>query len=137
MKRDLDVLEQRRLHAAQLLASGCSRNEVARQREVSRQAVLDWSRRLARGGHEALKQSPQGRPRRLDAEQEQELVRLLRAEMRLDICGEAWPLARISEWIRERYGVAYCTSHLSRLLRRLGFPGRQVRVATDRSGANS
>jgi len=121
-KRDFKALEKRRLKAAKLLASGLSKSEVARQLDVARQTVAVWEKRLSEGGKVALKRGTLGRPRELDAEQEQELGKVLMAgALEAGYPTELWTLPRIGKVITERFGVEYSVGHLWHLLRRLGF----------------
>jgi hypothetical protein len=53
-QRERDRLEARRLRAAELFATGVRQAEVARQLEVSAQAVSVWHRRWQAGGTEGL-----------------------------------------------------------------------------------
>lgn len=121
-KRDFKALEKRRLKGAKLLARGVSKSEVARQLDVSRQTVAAWEQRLAEGGKAALKRGTLGRPRELDAEQEQELGKVLMAgALEAGFPTELWTLPRIGKVINERFGVEYSVGHLWHLLRRMGF----------------
>lgn len=121
-KRDFKALEKRRLQGAKLLLRGVSKAEVARRLGVARQTVAAWERRLAEGGRQALKRGVLGRPRRLNAEQERELGKILMAgALAAGFPTELWTLPRIGKLIAKRFGVAYSTGHLWHLLRRLGF----------------
>lgn len=121
-KRDFKALEKRRLKGAKLLAAGKSKSEVARLLGVARQTVATWEQRLAEGGKESLKRGELGRPRQLDAGQEQELGKVIMAgALAAGYPTELWTLPRIGLVINERFGVEYSTGHLWRLLRRLGF----------------
>lgn len=121
-KRDFKALEQRRVQGSKLLRRGVSKSEVARQLGVARQTVAAWEKRLAEGGKGALKRGELGRPRQLDARQEQELSKaLIAGALMAGYPTELWTLARIGKLIAERFGVTYSTGHLWHLMRRLGF----------------
>lgn len=121
-KRDFKALEKRRLKGAKLLARGLSKSEVARELGVTRQTVAAWEQRLAEGGKEGLKRGDLGRPRLLDAQQEQDLGKLLMAgALAAGFPTELWTLPRVGKVITERFGVEYSTGHLWHLLRRMGF----------------
>ena len=69
-QRERDHLEVRRLRAAELFAAGVRQAEVARQLEVSAQAVSVWHARWKEGGTDALRsRGPSGpTPRLSDAQ---------------------------------------------------------------------
>jgi transposase len=69
-QRERDRLEARRLRAAELFAAGVRQAEVARQLEVSPQAVSVWHARWQTGGANALRsRGPSGpAPRLSDAQ---------------------------------------------------------------------
>ena len=70
VQREREQLEARRLQAAELFAAGVHQAEVARQLEVSAQAVSVWHGRWREGGVEALRsRGPSGpAPRLSDAQ---------------------------------------------------------------------
>jgi transposase len=69
-QRQRDRLEARRLRAAELFAADVHQAEIARQLEVSAQAVSVWHARWQTGGTEALRsKGPSGpTPRLSDAQ---------------------------------------------------------------------
>ena len=69
-QRERDRLEVRRLRAAELFAAGMRQAEVARQLEVSAQAVSVWHARWQTGATDALRsRGPSGpTPRLSDAQ---------------------------------------------------------------------
>jgi transposase len=69
-QRERDRLQARRLRAAELFAAGVRQAEVARQLEVSAQAVSVWHARFKAGGTEGLRsRGPSGpTPRLSDAQ---------------------------------------------------------------------
>jgi transposase len=69
-QQERDRLQARRLRAAELFAAGIRQAEVARQLEVSAQAVSVWQARWMEGGTDALRsRGPSGpTPRLSDAQ---------------------------------------------------------------------
>jgi transposase len=123
MKRDFAALEKRRLKGAELLRSGWSEAEVARELGVHRQSVNRWAKQLAEGGLRALKHPGHaGRPRRLtDAD-------LRRIERALERGPEAfgyrtnlWTAKRVAAVIEKVCGVRYHPGHVWRILTKLGW----------------
>jgi transposase len=105
-QQERDRLEARRLRAAELFAAGVRQAEVARQLEVSAQAVSAWHARWQSGGPQALRsRGPSGpAPRRSD----QQLVRvehaLLEGATAHGFVGELWTLDRIATVIEAAPG---------------------------------
>lgn len=133
-KRNLKALEQRRLRAARLLRRGHAEAEVARRCQVTRQSVNRWARQLASGGKSGLRARRLGRPATLDATKRAKLVRLLKAgALAQGFATELWTLNRVAEVIERHFGVRYTSTHVWRLLGRLGFsPQRPDRRAIER-----
>ncbi|MDR0575983.1 MAG: winged helix-turn-helix domain-containing protein [Candidatus Accumulibacter sp.] len=120
--REPKELERRRQQGAALLAQGLSKAEVARRLGVTRQAVWDWERRLAEGGHEGLKREPQGRPRQLNVEQEKILARIITVSARkAGFASEVWTMPRIRQLIAKQFGIKCSDASVWNLLRRMGF----------------
>jgi transposase len=96
-QRERDRLEARRLHAAALFAAGVRQAEVARQLEVSAQAVSVWRRRWQEGGSEALySRGPSGPTPRLTDQQLAAVEQaLLEGAQVHGFVGELWTLDRI------------------------------------------
>ena len=70
--------QARRLLATALVLEGASRAEAAHSTGMDRQTLRDWVHRFnADGPNGLVDHKAQGRPRRLDREQQQELVRCL------------------------------------------------------------
>jgi len=69
-QQERDRLQARRLRAAELFAAGVTQAEIARQLEVSAQAVSVWHARWKEGGTDALRsRGPSGpAPRLSDAQ---------------------------------------------------------------------
>jgi transposase len=129
-QRERDRLEVRRLRAAELFAAGVRQAEVARQLEVSAQAVSVWHRRWQIGGSEALpSKGPCGpAPRLSDAQLAIVEQALLAGATTHGFVGELWTLERIALVIERLTGVCHHPAHVWALLRhRLGWSVRWPR----------
>ena len=113
--------------------------EVARQLEVSAQAVSVWHARWRQGGVEALcSRGPSGPPPRLsDAELATVEQALLEGATANGFVGELWTLERIGVVIQRLTGVQHHPAHVWALLRhQLGWSvQRPVRRAAERDQA--
>jgi transposase len=132
-------LEARRLRAAELFAAGVRQAEVARQLEVSAQAVSAWHARWRSGGPQALRsRGPSGPAPRLS---DQQLVQveqaLLEGATAHGFVGELWTLDRIATVIERLTGVRYHPAWVWALLHhRLGWSvQRPMRRAVERDQA--
>src|SRR5512139_1704926 len=97
--------ERRRLKGGRLLLKGVAQAEVARRCAVSRPTVLEWKRRLDKGGLEALRNGVRGRPARLDEQMRGELAQQLMAGARSQgYATELWTLPRIAKLIEQQFG---------------------------------
>ena len=123
-QQERDRLQARRLQAAELFAAGVTQAEVARQLEVSTQAVSVWHGRWKDGGTDALRS--RGRsgpaPRLSDAQLATVEQALLDGAAANGFVGELWTLDRISLVIERLTGVQHHPAHVWALLRhRLGW----------------
>ena len=113
--------------------------EVARQLEVSAQAVSVWHRRWQVGGSEALRsKGPSGpAPRLSDAQLATVEQALLGGATAHGFVGELWTLERIALVIERLTGVCHHPAHVWALLRhRLGWTvQRPTRRAVERDQA--
>ena len=138
-QRERDRLEARRLRAAELFAVGVPQTEVARQLEVSAQAVSVWHARWQAGGPEALSsRGPSGpTPRLSDAQLATVEQALLKGATASGFTGELWTLERIALVIQRLTGVQHHSAHVWALLRhRLGWSVQHpVRRAAERDQA--
>jgi transposase len=129
-QRERDRLEARRLHAAALFAAGVRQAEVARQLEVSAQAVSVWRRRWQEGGSEALySRGPSGPTPRLTDQQLAAVEQaLLEGAQVHGFVGELWTLDRIVIVIERLTGVQHHPAWVWALLRhRLGWSVQRPR----------
>ena len=108
-QRERDRLQARRLRGAELFAAGVRQAEVARQLEVSAQAVSVWHPRWMEGGPEALRsRGPSGpTPRLSDAQLAQVEQALLDGAPANGFVGELWILDRIATVIERLTGIRY------------------------------
>ena len=138
-QRERDRLQARRLRAAELFAAGVRQAEVARQLEVSAQAVGVWHARWKESGPEALRsRGPSGpTPRLSDAQLATVEQALLEGAAANGFVGELWTLDRIAIVIERLTGVQHHPAHVWALLRhRLGWSAqRPKRRAVERDQA--
>jgi transposase len=123
-QQERDRLEARRLRAAELFAAGVTQAEVARQLEVSAQAVSVWHGRWKQGGTDALhSRGPSGpAPRLSDAQLERIEQALLEGAGANGVVGELWTLDRIGLVIERLTGVHHHPAWVWALLHhRLGW----------------
>jgi transposase len=129
-QRERDRLEVRRLRAAELFAAGVRQAEVARQLEVSAQAVSVWHARWQTGGTDALRsRGPSGPlPRLSDAQLATVEQALLDGPTAHGFTGELWTLDRIAIVIERLTGVRYHPAWVWAVLRhRLGWTVQRPR----------
>jgi transposase len=129
-QRERDRLEARRLRAAELFAAGVRQAEVARQLEVSAQAVSVWHARWQEGGTEALhSRGPSGpAPRLSDTQLAQVEQALLQGATAHGFVGELWTLDRVATVIGHLTGVQHHPAHVWALLHhRLGWSVQRPR----------
>jgi transposase len=135
-QRERDRLEARRLRGAELFAAGVRQAEVARQLEVSAQAVSVWHARWKESGAEALgSRGPSGPASRLSDVQLATVEQaLLEGAAANGFVGELWSLDRIALVIERLTGVGHHPAHVWALLRhRLGWSvQRPARRAAER-----
>src|SRR5215218_8762068 len=97
-QRERDRLQARRLRAGELFAAGITQAEIARQLEVSAQAVSVWHARWSEGGTDALcSRGPSGpAPRLSDAQLATVEQALLEGAAANGFVGALWTLDRIA-----------------------------------------
>jgi len=123
-------LEARRLRAAELFAAGVPQAEVARQFDVSAQAVSVWHRRWKADGTDGLRsKGPSGPVPRLSDRQLAEVEQtLLKGASANGFVGELWTLERIATVIERLTGVRYHPAWVWALLHhRLGWSVQRPR----------
>jgi transposase len=101
-----------------------SREDAARLAGMDRQTLRDWVHRFNREGASGLvNRTAPGNPRRLTAEQELELARIVEdgpASAGLDHLAR-WRCVDLQTLIEERWDVRYHERTIGKLLDRLGF----------------
>lgn len=122
-KRNHKEIEKRRFKAVKYFEKGKSGAEVAKRLGVKRQSAHTWKKAWEKGGKEALRSKGRaGCKRKLTARQEKELIKiLLKGPKAEGYVTEVWTLPRVRAVIMKYMGTKYHPSHLSRLLRALGF----------------
>ena len=116
--------EKVRLEAADLIEAGVGDREIAKQFRVSRMSVNRWRRALAAGGRAALASRGAGGAKcKLNPAQLAELEALLEAGPAVHGWDEdqRWTLARVTELVRDRFGVDYTLAGMDVLLHRIGW----------------
>jgi transposase len=121
--RDFAALERRRFEALRLLELGLNQSEAARRVKVVRQSVARWAAQTRAGGKPALRQAGRaGRKPRLSAAQKARLERRLeQGPQRLGYRTPLWTSERVTQLIREEFGVGYHPGHVWKLLVSLGW----------------
>ena len=121
------VLAERRRRALALLDEGYSLNEVARRVSCHASSVMRWrdTRECEGEGVFEVRTSP-GRPPKLDAKQQQRLVRLIeKGPLAQGYATDVWTCDRVRRLIFKEFRVRYHRDHVGRLLHRLGFSSQK------------
>jgi len=130
-----ETCEYRRIQGLKLLEQGWSQRKVANALGVTQGAVSQWLARYKAGGDEGLRlRKAKGREPRLTPEQQHILLKLLSlgAET-FSFEGDVWTCPRVVGVIKVVFGVDYHPSHVSKLLRKLGWSlQKPSRVASQR-----
>src|ERR671935_433222 len=136
--RPVDWREGRRLRAWELKQQGWSQALIAAALGVTSGAVSRWMRRGREGGVAGLRRciAPGPQPK-LSAEQRAELpVLLAQGAQAWGFTEQVWTTRRIAAVIEQAFGVRYHPSHVSRLLRAIGWsPQKPLVRATQRDEA--
>ena len=142
--RGLSRLEPGRQAALRMLAianalDGHSRAEAARLADMSRQALCDAVNRYNAHGVPGLHDLPRsGRPRHLDAEQEQQLHARVVAGPDVEAEGiSAYTREDLCTIVREEMGVSFHVSSMSRVLKRLKLSRQKTRPSHPKKVAAS
>jgi len=118
-----DADQARRLLALAAVYDGMDREEAGRIGGMDRQTLRDWVHRFnAQGSDGLINIKPSGRPRKLSAEQEEELRQLVEAGPDPEKDGVVrWRCVDLKRVLGERFGVDLSAVSLGRALKKLGF----------------
>jgi len=119
--------EGRRLRAWELHQEGWTQTAIAKALGVTQGSVSQWVKRANAKGPQALcrRVSP-GAPAKLHQEQLAQLPRLLeQGAEAFGFRGAVWTQPRVTELIRQRFGVNYHPSQVGRILKALGWTRQQ------------
>ena len=109
--------------AAGMFEEGIGPSEVAERLRVTKGAASQWKSLWEKHGVEGLRSKPHpGSKPRLTDEQRGELVEyLLNGPRSSGFSTDLWTLPRVADLIERKFGVSYDPSHVSRILKRLGW----------------
>ena len=129
IRRSEESRYDHRLHAVLLVAQGMRCPEVARLLGDATRTVEYWVRRFEQEGLGGLVEGDRaGRPRRLSAEQIEEINTVLRQTPRqVGLTGTLWDGKTLSAFIAMRYEIVVGVRQCQRLFRQLGFRQRKPR----------
>lgn len=129
IRRSEESRYDHRLHAVLLVAQGMRCPEVARLLGAAPRTVEYWVRRFEQEGLGGLVEGDRaGRPRRLSAEQIEEINTVLRQTPRqVALTGTLWDGKTLSAFIAMRYEIVVGVRQCQRLFRQLGFRQRKPR----------
>jgi transposase len=118
-----DVRQWRRMRAWELHQQGWTQRGIAGALGVTEAATSQWMAAARRGGPAALlaRPAPGPMPRLTPAEKRLIPDFLWHGPEAYGFRGEVWTCARLARALREELGVRYSKSHVSRLLRELGW----------------
>jgi transposase len=122
-QRDFAALEARRRQAIQWIRKGRRKAEVARQLEVSWQAVWTWWRAYRRTGERGLARHKHPGPApKLSPPKLAQLPRLLaQGASAHGFPTDVWTTQRVADLIWRRFRVRYDRDHVCRLLHGFGW----------------
>lgn len=111
-------MERRRRLAVERVLEGYSQQEVAEFLGVSKGAVSTWMQAYRRGGPAALSARPHpGKPRKLTATQEQEVLSWFQRSARdFGFANELWTAKRVAQQIRREFDVKFHPRYISQWL---------------------
>ena len=133
-----DWKEIRRKRALELEQQGWKQCQIAEALGVSRAAICQWLSNSAKAEDEAWRAKPQGhRPPKLTEEQLRAVPDLLsQGAEAYGFRGELWTCSRVSEVIKQEFGVTYHKAHVSRILKALKWtPQMPIERASQRNDA--
>lgn len=118
-----NMREFRRLRAVELFESGMKQVDIARVLGVTKGAVSQWLSVYREKGPDALRyRKIAKKPCRLSDEQKNELRDLLiQGPEHFGYAGNVWTLPRIGELVLLKFGIKYCLSSVSKILKKIGW----------------
>ena len=121
------MAERRREGARLLRRTKLTKAAIARRLSVSRAAVGQWAKDLAKGGlHQLYARHSMGRPGKLNGEQMNLLDQILRrGALAAGFPTQRWTSPRVKQVIEREFQVTYHVTHIPRLLQRLGWSLQQ------------
>lgn len=130
-----EELERRRLRALALLDDGLQPVEVAQRIGVDRRSVRRWKAAARKHGKAGVRaRAAPGRPSKLTPVRKRRLeALLLKGPVASGFDTDLWTCPRVSELIKQRFGIDYHVDHVGRLLHNLGWsPQKPARRAAER-----
>jgi transposase len=135
--RDFDELERRRLAAVRLFEKAeLNNSQIGRRLQVTNQTVSRWRKQFQAGGGQALRKAGRaGRKPRLEADQFDRLVDLLKqGPEKQGYETPLWTCRRVRHLVKREFGVEYHAGHVWKILRELNWsPQRPVGRALERN----
>ncbi len=128
----------RRQRAWELHLKGWRQAKIAEALGVSQGAVSQWLQRATRDGAQALCVHPSpGRPPLLTTDQRGQLAPLLaQGAEAFGFRGAVWTRGRVSQLIKDTFGVHYAPRHVGRILDQIGWsPQKPIQRASQRDEA--
>jgi len=124
-----DARVARRILAIANALDGMSREDAARSAGMDRQTLRDWVLRYNAHGLDGLSdRSGAGRPPRLTADEQAELLEIVLAGSDPEITGiSAYTREDLATICAERFGKSFHPSSMSRVLKRLGLSRQKTR----------
>lgn len=129
IRRTEEARYDHRLHGVLLVAQGMTAPEVAQLMGDGKRTVEYWVERFNQDGLAGLTEGDRpGRPQRLDADQLDQVAKVLRASPRnLGLNANLWDGKTLAQWLKQEFGVILSVRQCQRLFRQLGFRLRKPR----------
>ena len=119
---EMNARMARRIQGVWLAKRGLSCSKIMDVTGAKRRTVQQWVARYNRGGIGELMDQPRsGRPAFLNADQQNQLARRLKANPTKDDHVSVFSGPAVAELLENEFGVLYSLRGLERLLHRLGF----------------
>ena len=116
-------LQERRLHAQQLLEQGHRPRDITHSLGIASSTLRTWKQKLHQHGDDALHATVStGRPRALNDEARHELRLLLRQGAKAHgYDDDTWTTLRVRDLIAQHFGIHYHRDHVGALLKQMCF----------------